>query len=440
MFARTAGILLLLFFTTTVCANPEIQHWQTEKGAGVYFVEAHELPMVDIQVIFDAGSSRDTGKPGLAALTGNLLAEGAAGLSADAVSRNFENLGAIYGHDTGNDFALISLRSMSDPEKLTPALKNFKQVVLRPDFSQDAFKRQRNRTLIAIRQKQQSPGELARDAFYAAIFGDHPYAAPVEGTEESLQRIATEDVIAFHKKYYVAGNAIIAIVGDLDRARAENLANDLAGEMIQGEKAPPLPEVSALTAAKTITIHHPSTQTHILVGQPGVKRLDPDYFPLYVGNYILGGGSMVSRLFEEIREKRGLSYSAYSYFLPMRQPGPFVAGLQTRTDQAQEALQLLREQLRLFVEKGPTGAELVAAKKNITGSFPLRIDSNSNIAGYLGVIGFYGLPLDYLDTFTKKVESVTVEQIKDAFKRRLSPDKVVVVTVGPENNNAGDKN
>ena len=432
MFAKGAGILLLLLFAATAYATPDIKHWQTEKGTGVYFVEAHELPMVDIQVIFDAGSSRDDSKPGLALLTNVLLAEGAAGLTADEISQNFENLGAIYGQDADNDSASVRLRSMSDPGKLDPALKNFKHVLISPDFPQDAFERERNRTLIAISQKQQSPGDLAKDAFYAAVFNTHPYAVPSEGTEESLPQISTSDVAAFHKKYYVAGNAVIAIVGDLDRARAEQLVNDLTEEMARGEKAAPIPEVSALTAAKTITIDHPSTQTHILVGQPGIKRGDPDYFPLYVGNHVLGGSGMVSQLFEEIREKRGFSYSAYSYFTPMRQPGPFVAGLQTRTDQAKEALQLLQKQLHTFVQNGPTQAELDAAKKNITGGFPLRIDSNSDIVGYLGLIGFYGLPLDYLDTFNEKVESVTVEQIKDAFKRRVSPDKLVVVMVGPK--------
>ncbi len=440
MFARWIGLFLSLLFISTAHAIPDIQHWQTENGIGIYFVEAHELPMVDLQIIFDAGSSRDSGKPGLALLTNSLLAEGAAGMTADEISRNFENLGAIYAYDASNDYASVSLRSVSDPGKLKPALENFKRVLMQPDFPQDSFERQRNRTMIAIRQKLQSPGDLARDAFYAAVFGEHPYAVPVEGTEESLQQISTKDVVSFHQQFYVASNAIIAIVGDLDRARVENLVNDLTEGLARGEKAPPIPEVSALTTAKSISVDFPSTQTHILVGQPGIKRVDPDYFPLYVGNHVLGGGGMVSQLFEEIREKRGLSYSAYSYFLPMREPGPFFAGLQTRTDQAKEALQLLNEQLHSYVENGPTVEELDAAKKNITGGFPLRIDSNRDIVSYLALIGFYGLPLNYLETFNEKVESVTVEQIRDAFKRRLSPDKLVVVMVGPEKTDTGENN
>jgi zinc protease len=166
------------------------------------------------------------------------------------------------------------------------------------------------------------------------------------------------------------------------------------------------------------------------MGQPGVRRGDPDYFALYVGNQILGGGGLVSRISEEVREKRGLSYSAYSYFLPMRADGPFVLGLQTRNDSADEALKVLRQTLVDFRNDGPTGKELEAAKRNITGGFPLKIDSNSDILGYIAMIGFYKLPLDYLDTFNGKIEAVTAKQIRDAFQRRVDPDRMVTVTVG----------
>jgi zinc protease len=413
-------------------ATPDIQHWQTEKGTGVFFVEAHELPMVDIQVLFDAGSGRDGGKPGLAVLTNSLLAEGADGLDADEISQNFENLGAVFGSSASADAATVSLRVLSDADKLEAALANLKRVITRPDFPADAFERNRNLTLTAIRQKQQSPSALAKDAFYAAIYGDHPYARPEEGTEASLQQITLKDVADFHRQYYVAGNAIIAIVGDLTRDGAEQLAIKLTGELPAGKKAEPLPEVKSLDSPGTVRVDHPSTQTHVLVGQPGIRRADPDLFPLYVGNHVLGGGGMVSRLFEEIREKRGLSYSTYSYFLPMKQRGPFVAGLQTRTDQAEDALKLLFEQLRAYVETGPTEAELESAKQNLTGGFALRIDSNSDILNYLAMIGFHGLPLDYLDTYNEKIMNVTAEQVRDAFRRKLSPDSMVSVLVGPK--------
>jgi zinc protease len=188
--------------------------------------------------------------------------------------------------------------------------------------------------------------------------------------------------------------------------------------------------VSPLAAAVERDIERPSAQAHILLGQPGLKRSDPDYFPLWVGNYILGGGGINSRLYQQVREKRGLSYSVYSYFAPLQQLGAFQIGLQTRGDQAKEALAVVRRVLADFVAEGPTAQELEGAKQNIIGGFALRIDSNRKIHDYLGVIGFYRLPLDYIDTFSAKVEAVTLEQIRDAFHRRIDPDHLATVVVG----------
>jgi zinc protease len=190
--------------------------------------------------------------------------------------------------------------------------------------------------------------------------------------------------------------------------------------------------VSELADAQLIQQTYPSTQTTILMGQPGISRDDPDYFPLYVGNHILGGSGLVSQLSDELREKRGLTYGVYSYFRPMQQLGPYQFALQTRNEKAQEALQVLRDTLTAFIEKGPTEADLASAKQNITGGFALRVDSNSKIADYLAMIGFYDLPLDYLDSFNDKVNAVTVAQIKDAFERRVNADKMLTVLVGGE--------
>ena len=420
-------------------AAPVIQIWQSEKGANVYFVEAKELPIVDIQIIFDAGSSRDGKKAGLAGLTNSLLDEGAGGLTADQISQGFDNLGANYGASAGYDSASISLRSLSDPALLEPALENLARVLIKPDFPEDALARQKNRALIGIRSKQQSPGALASDAFFAEVFKGHPYAVPSSGTEESISAMVRNDVVDFHKNYYVTKNTTIAIVGDLTKAQAKAMVEKLLKELPTGEKPQQIPAVQVLEKAATIQIDYPSTQTHILLGQTGIKRGDADYFPLYVGNHVLGGGGMVSRLFVEIREKRGLSYSANSYFSPMRENGPFTASLQTRTDQTEEALSVLREHLKIFIDNGPTEAELEASKKNITGGFPLRLASNSKIIAYIGMIGFYGLPKDYLETFNANVNAVTVDQIKDAFKRRLSPDKFVTVMVGPRSDEQGSE-
>ncbi len=424
--------LLALVISLPVFSAPKIQHWQTGKGTRVYFVEAHELPMVDIQLSFDAGSARDPeGLEGLASFTSSLLSEGADGLGADELGFQFERLGANFSASAGDDFASVSLRSLVEKDKLVPALKNLKRVLNAPDFPEKAIERQRQRYLVGLQQKKQSPGAMANEAFYKEVFASHPYAHPSDGTEESIRRISREAILEFHRQYYVAANGIIAIVGDLTRKQAKKLAEELSSGLQRGKKASPLPAVASLTSASVIKQDHPSTQTHILLGQPGMKRGDPDYFPLYVGNHILGGSGLVSILFEEIREKRALSYSAYSYFSPMREKGAFIAGLSTRADQADEALRVLRDVISSFIENGPAEKALEAAKKNITGGFPLRIDSNSNLLGYATIIGFYNLPLDYLETFNDKVMAVSLDDIKSAMARRIDPDKLVAVMVGP---------
>ena len=423
---------LLLFATQNVWAAPAIEHWQTGSESRVWFVESRELPMVDVRMIFDAGAVREpAGRNGLAALVNGLLDEGAGGLDATGISFEFERLGARYSAASGYDFASVSLRSLSDPALLGPALRNLRRVITEPAFPMKAVERQKQRLLIAIERKQQSPAEIARDAYQAAIYRDHPYAYPSDGTRESVAKLGRGDIVKFHRDNYSARNVRLVIVGDLDKEQAATLAEELTEGLAQGRAPEPLPAVEPLARGETIRIEHPSSQVHILLGQPGLKRGDPDYFPLYVGNHILGGGGFVSRLYEEIREKRGLSYGAYSYFAPRREAGPFTASLQTRGGQEEQALQVMRETIRAFIEQGPTPEELEAAKKNISGGFPLRLDSNSKILGYVAMIAFYGLPLDYLDTFIEKVNAVTLEQIQDAFGRRLQLERFVTVMVGP---------
>ena len=431
---RTKLFLLfgLFIVSPSLLAGVNIQHWTTDNGARVYFVAAPELPMVDLQIIFDAGAARDKEKAGTAVLTNGLLAEGAGDLNANQISERFDELGARFGYDAQRDMANLTLRSLSDDKVLNRALDTMALVLSQPTFPKEAFERERKRMLIGLEQRKQSPGALADEAFYKAVFKSHPYAVMPSGYEDTVGSLTIDDLKAFYKRYYVASNAVIAIVGDLDRSEAEQVAATIVAQLPQGTPAEKLPDVANLNDQEVIKLEHPSTQTHILLGQPGMKRGDPDYYALYVGNHILGGSGLVARLSNEIREKRGLAYSSYSYFLPMRKDGPFQIGLQTRNDQAEEALSVVRETLKTFIENGPTAEEINASKKNITGGFPLRISSNKKILGYIGMIGFYGLPLDYLDTFNEKIQAVSAADIQDAFKRRVNPDTMVTVLVGQQ--------
>jgi len=429
-------LALILFcsvlFSPNIYAGIAIEHWTTDNGARVYYVAAPELPIVDMQLTFDAGSARDNGKDGEALLTNALLSEGAGDLNAQQIAEQFEELGARFGNDSQRDMAILTLRSLSDKKVLDAALDTLALVLTKPTFPKDAFEREQKRMLIGIEQRKQSPGDLADEAFYKALFKSHPYATQPSGIESTVKALTIEDLKSFYKQYYVASNLVIAIVGNVSRSEAEQIAAKLVKDLPKGTAPKPVPEVPAIERSETIKIDHPSAQTHILIGQPGVKRGDPDYYALYLGNHVLGGSGLVSRLSDEIREKRGLAYSSYSFFLPMRESGPFELGLQTRSDQVDEAMKVVTGLLKDYVEKGPTQEELTAAKKNITGGFPLRISSNSKILGYIAMIGFYGLPLDYIDTFNAKIDALTVADIQDAFKRRVNPDKMITVLVGKQ--------
>ena len=432
MMLRGLWLVLAMLFAAGAQALPEIQSWHTAKGVKVLFVEAHELPILDVRIVFDAGSARDGELGGVASLVNAMLDQGAAGLDADDIASGFEQRGAQFGADSERDMAWLSLRSLSDPKLLEPSLDLFGKVLTKPDFPRADFKREQQRTLTGLKYQKQQPKSIVENAFYHEVYGRHPYAANPSGDEDSVAALSIKDLKAFYRHYYVARNATLVIVGDVSRKQAEQIASQLSDALSEGEKAAPLPKVAALKEAKTQFIEHPSSQSHVLMGEPGVRRGDPDYFALYLGNHVLGGSGLVSRISEEIREKRGLSYSAYSYFIPMKQEGPYTLGFQTRTDKRDEALSVLRDTVKKFVEQGPSDKELKASKNNIIGGFPLAVASNSKITEYLAMIGFYDLPLDYLSTFTDKINAVTAAQIRDAYQRRVKVDDMATVIVGEQ--------
>lgn len=427
---KSCFALVLFVFSANAFAAAKIENWQTAKGSRVYFVQTDSLPMADIQVVFDAGSARDGQQFGLSALTTNLLDTGAGDWDAEKIAQRFESVGANFGAASSIDNASVTLRTLTDKPLFDKAIETMHVILSKPHFAENDFAREKNRTLAALKQREESPAELAHLMFYKAIYGEHPYAHPNLGFLNTVEKFTTTDTKNFYKTYFTAANSIVVIVGNLSKTDAEKTANLLTADLPQGEKPAPLPDVPALTKSTTQNLDFPSTQTHVLVGLTGTYRKDPDYFPLYVGNHILGGGSLVSKLFDEVREKRGLAYSASSGFMPLLKNGVFVASLQTRNDQTAQALKVLNQTLADFVNNGVTDAELNAAKANIVGGFPLKFDSNKELANYVAMIGFYQMPLDYLDTFQQNVQNVTKEQIADAFKRRVDLNLLQTVTVG----------
>ncbi|MGB9128433.1 MAG: pitrilysin family protein [Thiobacillus sp.] len=423
-------VALLLGLPLSAQAAIAIQHWQTPQGARVYFVESHELPMLDIAVDFPAGSARDpAGKSGLASLTHGLLDQGAGDLSDTDIAHRLADVGAVLSGRLDRDRAGVMLRTLSSASEKGKALDLFALVLQKPDFPQAVVKREKQRLIASIREAEADPGNVASKAFFRALYGAHPYANDESGDPVAIARLTRGDLQAFYRTHYSAPNAVISLMGDITRAEAEAIAIRLATGLSRAAPVPALPKPAPAAASDT-RIAHPSTQSHVLMGVVGMARDDPDFFPLFVGNYVLGGGGFDSQLMREVRDKRGYAYSAYSYFLPMGEAGPFQLGLQTKLEQTDDALKVAQATLRQFIADGPSEAELVQAKSNLTGGFPLRIDSNRKVLDYLSVIGFYKLPLDYLDTWVDRVNAVDVAAVKQAFARRIDPGKLVTVVVG----------
>jgi zinc protease len=436
------AISLIIGLNSSVYAGPEIQHWQAPSGAQVYFVENHDLPMLDVAVDFPAGSGFDTAeKSGLAGLTHALLELGAEGMSEDDIARKLADIGAQLGGHFDMDRSNIALRTLSSNAEREEALTVMARVLQRPLFAEEILAREKLRLIAALKEAETKPESIAAKAFGKAVYGGHPYGLPGSGEVASVEKLQRIDLDEFYSLHYSAKSAVVALMGDVSRTEAEAIAQQLTAQLPPGGASADIAQVVMQSSASKLRIPHPATQSHILIGAPGVSRTDADYFPLYVGNYILGGGGFVSRLMQEVREKRGMAYSVYSYFMPMQQPGMFQIGLQTRKDQADDALEIVNSTLRGFIESGVSEKELNAAQQNIINGFPLRIDSNKKILEYLSMIGFYHLPLSYLDDFSMRVSKVTVADIRAAFKRKVNPDVLATVIVGaPEEKNKTENN
>jgi zinc protease len=354
--------------------------------------------------------------------------DGEPALSEAQISDTFADTAAQFDNSTGNDQTGLSLRTLSSQPERDLSIKLLARLLAQPAFPDDLLAREKARIVAAIREAETKPAAIAGRAFMQAMYGTHPYA--YKPTAASVETLTRDDLLAFHRTHYVANRAYIAIIGDTSRAGAEAIARQLTQRLpVAGVALPALPAVAAGSASER-RIAHPASQAHILIGMPAVQRGDPDYFALMVGNYVLGGGGFVSRLMHEVREKRGLSYSVSSGFNPLKQAGPFKISLQTKKDQTEQALAVTRATLATFLRDGPTEAELKAAKDNLIGGFALRIDTNKKMLDNLAVIGFYGLPLDYLQTWKTNVAKVTAADVRAAFKRKLARARMTTVIVG----------
>ena len=437
-FRSTAVFSVFLFgvFTSAQAAIP-IEHWTHASGARVYLVSSPTIPMLDVQIDFDGGSRRDpAAQAGLASATAGLLSGGVvaqAGLPAldeNQLSEAWVDLGAQFGAQASADRFTLSLRTLTEPDLLQRAAALAARQMAAPAWPQAVWQRDRERLLAALKEAENRPGTRASRSFARAVYGNHPYGFQPEAA--TFNAINVADMQAFYRRHVVTCRAQVTLVGAINRAQADAMVGQFMAPLTSHgcEPLPAVPEVQALAREVNERLPFAAAQAQVSIGQPGMARTDPDFFPLFVGNYILGGGGFVSRLTTEVREKRGLSYSVNSFFAPGRHAGAFQIGLTTRPDQAALAVEVSRNVVKQFVEQGPTEAELVAAKAFLVNGFSLRIDSNRKLLDNVANIGWNGLPLDYLETWTQQIERVSVADIRRSFGRVLQPDRMVTVVVG----------
>lgn len=462
---NTSGkaIFVLIFWcglwSATVQAAPRVERWTHTSGAQVAWVGAPGIPMLDLRVDFDAGSRRDPpgqagladamalmSQRGLAALVTGGAAEPA--LDENAVAERWMDLGAQASVSASSDRLSLQLRTLTDAPVRQAAVALAARTLARPAWVSDAaseraalqqvWQRERDRWSAAWHNRRVQPDAVAWQRFSAEVFGSHPYGA--EATPETWARIGLDDMRRHWQRHVRPCHAKVSLVGAVSRQEADAVVSALMAGLnmepkTEGNPAacPPLPvvpEVAPLTEGRQIAVPMSTAQSHVLLGQPGHRRRDPDFFPLLLGNYVLGGGGFVSRITTEVREKRGLSYGAYSYFAPGEHAGAFTVGLQTRPDQAEQALAVARDVVAGFVAEGPTEAELQAARDFMVKGFALRIDTNRKLLDNVANILWFDLPPDYLQTWTDRVRAVTVADVRQAFARVLQPGRMVSVVVG----------
>ncbi|KTD33376.1 zinc protease (peptidase, M16 family) [Legionella nautarum] len=422
---------LVLSSTQTLYANNfKTQQWKTTQGARVVFYQAKEVPMLNVSIAFAAGSAYDGSQFGLSTLTTNLMNQGSAGMDATKVAENLADTGAQFVSENSRDMVALSLKTLTKADAMKKALETFAAIITKPDFPKDAFEREKNQQLLSIAQTQESPEEVANLLLFKKLYLDHPYAHSINGTKETVLAMSSTDVRNFYKRYFVSANAVIVIVGAVDIVTAHRVAEQITAGLPKGEAAPAIPKALPLAAGEKVAVDFPSSQTMLRLSEIGIDHHDPDYFPLTVGNYILGGGALVSILSHEVREKRGLTYGVTSQFMPMPGNGPFIISLSTENKEAATALKVTEDTLANYLQNGPSEKELADAKQYLMGSFPLSLASNASIANMLLRIVFYNLPANYLDTYVDRINTVTTAEIKQAFQKQIHPDKMLVIAVG----------
>ncbi len=437
MTQKILGIILLLALSQILWAHfafsAEIVRKTTlSNGLTLVVAERNQLPTIHLQVLVRAGSSVDTADQlGLANLTAELLLQGTATRDATQISRRIESVGGSLTSAADLDFTSLHLAVLK--KDLPLGMELLADILQNPQFAEPEVARKIVEMKARLKRMEEEPRQIAQLAFAKGLFRDHPYAHPVEGSVATLDKLTRVDIQRFFQSYYRPNNALITMVGQVTLEEATGfLEKGLGGWQASPIQKPPLAPPQGLARPEVVKIDRSSSQANILWGHLGVNRGNPDYYTLLVMNYILGGGGFVSRLMDQIRDNLGLTYGIYSHFEAREFPGAFQIVLETKNQNTNQAVAEIRKEIKEFLEKGVTATELAEAKAYLTGSFPLRMDTNAKMVKLLSAIEFYGLGLDYPEKYPQLINQVTEEEILRAARQYLQPEKFLLVVVGDQ--------
>jgi len=422
------AVLTTFLLALPAAAEVKIIEVVSPKGITAWLVEDHSIPFTALELRFRGGTSLDApGKRGATYLMTGLLEEGAGDLEARPYARTLEALAASFGYDSSSDSVSISARFLS--ENRDDALALLRDTIHNPRFDQQAIDRVRRQVISGLKSDAKDPDEIAQATFRRLAFGDHPYGSDGAGTVDSVTDLTRDDIVAAHKAVFARDRLFVGAVGDISAEELGVLIDALLGDLPETGAPIPGPAEVMLTGGVTV-VEFDTPQSVAVFAQRGIERHDPDFFAAYVLNQILGGGSFESRLMDEVREKRGLTYGVYSYLSPRDLAATYRGGVSSANDRIAEAIKVIGEEWAKMAEDGVTPEELDAAKTYLTGAYPLRFDGNARIASIMVGMQMQDLPIDYIATRNAKVEAVTLKDVNRVAAELLDPEGLHFVVVG----------
>lgn len=429
---KMLSFLFLILLPLPAIAAIDIQKVETDQGITAWLVEDHAIPFAALEIRFRGGTSLDVpGHRGAVNLMAALLEEGSGDLDAQGFAQAKESLAASFGYDANRDSVTVSARFLT--ENRDQAIALLKSSLHAPRFDQDALDRVRAQVLAGIRSDARDPQDIAGRAFAETAFGDHPYGSPGNGTADSVAALTRDDIVAAYRSVFARDRLYVAAVGDISAADLSALLDDLLADLPETGAPLPAPAEVSLKAGVTV-VDFDTPQSVVVFGQPGMERLDPDFIPAFVMNEILGAGGFESRLMQEVREKRGLTYGVYSVLVTRDLASVVMGGVSSSNDRVAEAIGVIRDEWKRMAEQGVTAQELVAVKKYLTGAYPLRFDGNARIARIMVSMQMQGVPMDYIATRNDRVNALSLEQVNRVASELLDPEALHFVVVGrPEN-------